>query len=256
MKKITFLLLFPFLAFGQNITYSFDTTGDREGFSQGGITFDVPAPGGALVCSSFGAGGFHQLRTPTGLNLNESVYTKVRIVVENLLTTTGPVNFETFKIINYDKDDPAAAAAKPFGPNVTIPYGSGFQTLTFDIPVNPDLGGVIDRIGLRFQAGGGSGLSGTFTIDEFVILDNTLSTDSNVKSNFSVYPNPVKDVVKISGANAVSEVAVYDLTGKSVIPFTKIRDNELDISSLNTGMYMLKIAGTNGDIETKKLVKN
>ena len=185
MKKITTLLLFvlPFLCFGQSYYYDFNTNGDVEGFTQGGIP-SLDANGGSLVASdspSAFTGGFQQIRTPDGLGLNEGDYTIVRIVAENLLTETSG-NHETFRIVNYDIGSTNVGNSVTSG-DVTIPYGAGFNTYDFAIPTNPDNGGVLDRIGLRIQLASGSGLAGTFKIDQLIIV-NTLTVNIATNGDF------------------------------------------------------------------------
>lgn len=178
MKKFVSLLIvaLPFLCLGQSYYYDFNTDGDPEDFQQGGIPgFDVS--NGVLVASDF-TGGFQQIRSPEGLNLVEGDYTIVRIVAENLLTSTDG-NHETFRIVNYDIGSNNAGAGEQSS-NLTIPYGEGFATYDFAIPANSDNNGILDRIGLRIQLANGSGLSGTLKIDQLIIV-NTLSV--NIASN-------------------------------------------------------------------------
>ena len=156
-----------------------------KGFTQGGIP-SLNVSGGVLEATDTPttyAGGFQQIRTPDGLGLVEGDYTIVRIVAENLLTETAtPGNHETFRIVNYDIGDNSAGNGEQSG-NLTIPYGAGFNTYDFAIPSNPDNAGVLDRIGLRIQLGSGSGLAGTFKIDQFIII-NTLSVNIATNGDF------------------------------------------------------------------------
>lgn len=88
---------------------------------------------------------------------------------------------------------------------------------------------------------------------------NPLSiTDFNTKS-FSVFPNPTNtgsvNVVSSSSANnGTLNVAVFDVLGKQVIN-TLMTNETLDVSSLNTGVYIMKITQGNAT-STKKLVIN
>ena len=181
MKKITllFLALLPFLGFGQSYYYDFDTDGDLEGFTQGGVS-DLNVTGGSLNGSTF-SGGYQQIRTPDGLGLVEADYTVVRLVVENLLTVTAG-NHETFKIVNYDTGSTNVGQSVQSG-NLAIPYGTGYQTIDFAIPTNPDNSGTLDRIGLRIQLAASSGLSGTLKIDQIIII-NTITVDIVTNGDF------------------------------------------------------------------------
>lgn len=83
---------------------------------------------------------------------------------------------------------------------------------------------------------------------------NTLSTDSFTSTTFNVYPNPsTNGFVNISSPSAEAiSVNVYDVLGKNVLNHT-ISNNSLNVSSLNSGLYILRIT-QNGSSVTKKLV--
>lgn len=83
--------------------------------------------------------------------------------------------------------------------------------------------------------------------------------DKNYKAEqtiegLSIYPNPVDNgKVYITSKNSLhKEVVVVDLLGKEVIR-TKITSKELNVSTLKTGVYFLKI--TEGEATaTRKLI--
>ena len=83
---------------------------------------------------------------------------------------------------------------------------------------------------------------------------NTLSVNSNELLNFSMHPNPVKDIlsIKINTTGPVS-IDIYDMLGKSVLTTNNI-DNDVDISELKSGIYLVKIATNDGSI-TKRIIK-
>ena len=70
-----------------------------------------------------------------------------------------------------------------------------------------------------------------------------------------MYPNPAKGVVNFSSAsNEVLDVAVYDMLGKQVLRANAVQ-SQLNISSLNPGMYFVNM--TQGSkVSTKKLLVN
>ncbi len=84
-------------------------------------------------------------------------------------------------------------------------------------------------------------------------IDATLATKSNTQINFSLYPNPAKGQVTIQTetTNAV-QVEVFDILGKKVIA-KKVSNGNLNISSLNAGLYLVKVT-QNGVTSTKKLI--
>lgn len=82
-----------------------------------------------------------------------------------------------------------------------------------------------------------------------------LSVDDFFSSKVSVYPNPVNEFVTISSELEINKLEIYNLLGKRVISSSKLVDNNLDISSLSKGVYLLKL--TSGEsVATRKLIKN
>jgi len=90
-----------------------------------------------------------------------------------------------------------------------------------------------------------------------VSLTSVLGTNDFLSSNFSVFPNPVKNVINFSNdANAlVSLVEMTDLNGR-VIKSQKVNatEGQVSVSDLATGMYMMKITTDQG-VAVKKIVK-
>jgi hypothetical protein len=86
------------------------------------------------------------------------------------------------------------------------------------------------------------------------VTPTTLSNEEFNVANFSIYPNPSSNgFVNITSTNAdAMSVTVFDVLGKQVIN-TTINNNRLDVSSLNTGLYVVKISQNNATI-TKKLI--
>lgn len=84
--------------------------------------------------------------------------------------------------------------------------------------------------------------------------DPSLSTNEFDSSSFSIYPNPTNTgSVTITSANSdAMNVQVFDILGKQVKNETLV-DNTLNVSDLNTGVYILKITQNNAST-TKKLV--
>mgnify|MGYP001164087355 FL=1 len=75
------------------------------------------------------------------------------------------------------------------------------------------------------------------------------STDvSEVISNLSIYPNPVKDVLTIEGSYI--SVDIIDVSGKLVLSSEYIKT--INVKSLSNGVYMLNIKTENG-IAVKKI---
>lgn len=100
---------------------------------------------------------------------------------------------------------------------------------------------------------------GKIYIDEIQILDsNPLSNDEfNLDTDISLYPNPVKSNFTIQTKNGVeiTKVAIYNTLGAKVAVNPVLAGNKYDISSLASGMYLVKISDDKGAVTTKRLLK-
>jgi hypothetical protein len=81
------------------------------------------------------------------------------------------------------------------------------------------------------------------------VNENTTNVES---TTLSVYPNPATDVLNISLSNgtAIETVNIYNISGK-LVNNSKLNGNQIDISQLNNGVYMLEVLTANGSFKTK-----
>lgn len=89
----------------------------------------------------------------------------------------------------------------------------------------------------------------------FPISNYSLTTQEfNTTANFSIYPNPTNTgfVNITTKANTAVNVTVFDVLGKQVLSKT-LNNNTLDVTSLTTGVYILKL-NQNGTSTTKRLI--
>ena len=205
-------------------------------------------------------GYFATLRTDSGsyesrLWITPTGATTYRIGISNggTLTQIAPTDLNVgdtaFIVFNYDIDND-----------------------TVSTWVNPVLGGV-EPTADATEASGSTG--NTFsqllirqdsaTETPFIILDElriattwseaSLTTQEfNTTANFSIYPNPTNTgfVNITTKANTAVNVTVFDVLGKQVLSKT-LNNNTLDVTSLTTGVYILKL-NQNGTSTTKRLI--
>ncbi|WP_052143677.1 MULTISPECIES: T9SS type A sorting domain-containing protein [Flavobacteriaceae] len=118
-----------------------------------------------------------------------------------------------------------------------------------------ELTGPANVDGFRFDVRTYNG--GSAFWDDFSFVDNnTLATTKKEIEDFSMHPNPtVTGFVNIkSKSNATLTVDVYDILGKQVLK-NIVKNNTLDVSSLNAGLYIMRVSQDDASI-TKKLVIN
>lgn len=87
--------------------------------------------------------------------------------------------------------------------------------------------------------------------------DNTgqfVQNQSTTINDIKIYPNPTKGILTINVTNDISNIQINNLIGETIK--TNIKKNTIDISSLSKGIYILTIELTNGNIITKKIIKN
>ncbi|MFC0343624.1 T9SS type A sorting domain-containing protein [Epilithonimonas hispanica] len=74
---------------------------------------------------------------------------------------------------------------------------------------------------------------------------------SGDKAKVLVYPNPVVDVVHVDDKNLKS-IALYSMEGKKLV---ETQSNELNVSKLPKGVYVLRIVTSDNNIVSKKIIK-
>ncbi|MFD2727755.1 T9SS type A sorting domain-containing protein [Hyunsoonleella rubra] len=90
-----------------------------------------------------------------------------------------------------------------------------------------------------------------------LLIDTSLSIDENDKERFAVYPNPSSNFINVRLNNIDKEavVSIFDTNGRKIREQPlKTENTVLDISGLNSGMYLLQLKTTEGII-TKHIVK-
>ena len=76
--------------------------------------------------------------------------------------------------------------------------------------------------------------------------EDTASIDKNNLSNVSLYPSPAQNELTISAENTIQNVTVYNVLGRKVQSFNvNATSMKLDVSSLSTGIYILKYTANN-----------
>lgn len=83
------------------------------------------------------------------------------------------------------------------------------------------------------------------------------SVDSALAGSFSVYPNPVKDMLNISNSIGaeINSVTVSDINGRTVKQVAANGvESQINIADLNAGVYFVNINSNQGSL-TKKIVK-
>lgn len=91
------------------------------------------------------------------------------------------------------------------------------------------------------------------SVNAVKVYSNGLSVEENDIA-LDIYPNPVENTIYIDGMETVKDAAIYSIIGNVVYRQDKLNDNNIDVSHLNSGIYLLKLGTENGDI-VKKFIK-
>lgn len=74
-------------------------------------------------------------------------------------------------------------------------------------------------------------------------------------NQFSIFPNPAKDVISIQAKNTTATTAIItDLAGKVIKQFEATALNQLNVSDVKSGVYLLNIYTAEKLVETQKIV--
>lgn len=133
------------------------------------------------------------------------------------------------------------------------------KTYYFDLSGTPEWDGEQTfTIGIGTLEGTDAGKAGDDGTVEFksIVIDNTtvLSNESFAKPSFTLYPNPARNTITVNSLNEISKITIFNLLGKKVLEKSKIKN--VNVSSLNTGTYLVKIVDTKNNISTQKLIIN
>lgn len=151
----------------------------------------------------------------------------------------------------------AIPANGKFWAGFILPTGANLFATAYSSPFNGDgatHAGEIQSSGTFFTFDDGTtatwGLDAAITI--FPIVDFTLGLNENVISS-SVYPNPANAELNIKTTEDIASVVVTTTDGKTVATGTT---SNINVASLNAGMYIYQVTTVSGKVGTGNFVKN
>jgi hypothetical protein len=104
------------------------------------------------------------------------------------------------------------------------------------------------EVGLRFYDRPGFSVSSVFYVDGMTMNDIT-NVNLLETTDFSIYPNPANNFLNIKGKN-IESAQIFTITGQSITQVSVI-NNQIDISTLKQGIYLIKLNG----VETLRFIK-
>ena len=91
----------------------------------------------------------------------------------------------------------------------------------------------------------------------FVVEYSTiLGVDTVNKNEVALYPNPAKDIFKISTVLPVKVVTLHTMNGQAIkSTYNATSNGEISITNLPTGLYIVSIQMADGTTASRKLIK-
>ncbi|WKK73459.2 T9SS type A sorting domain-containing protein [Marivirga salinae] len=91
--------------------------------------------------------------------------------------------------------------------------------------------------------------------ESVIITSNNESLDNDIK----VFPNPTASYINVSSNTiSVDEIKIYSSNGVQVNKIdinSSAKNTQIDLSSLNKGVYLIQIVGQDGKMLTKRIIK-
>ena len=83
-----------------------------------------------------------------------------------------------------------------------------------------------------------------------------VAVDEVVKQSYNIFPNPVKDILTVSGED-MKQVVVYNAMGQ-MVKSVNCNENtvQINVEDLQNGMYFVNVVNNNGEMTTSKVVVN
>jgi len=112
------------------------------------------------------------------------------------------------------------------------------SSVTFKAPT------VVEETEYKVKVTVSNGISSDVTVARVVVrpsADSDIPSDiTEVKVNYNLYPNPVKDLLYISNVPEEAKISIYTMNG-NLVKQQKLYTNSIDLSSISAGVYLYVI---------------
>ncbi len=154
----------------------------------------------------------------------------------------------------YAFDSPVALAAGDYYIGITQPANFGSDSIYYGIDANND-----NNINvLSYSVNGlwfNSNVQGSIMMRPIVgnsFIPTTLNDITKVNTT-TISPNPADQIVRINGVASIQSYEILSIDGKQL--HAGVNANNIDVSHLPTGLYLVKVILNNDKIEMHKLWK-
>lgn len=171
---------------------------------------------------------------------NQEAYESELVQINDITFALGDGVNVFASATNYDISDPSARAMSVFRSNFSEADYIGQLIPMGAVSVNTLVGE----------------FNGTAQITSRTVSDLTLSNDEFGSKDFAVYPNPTSTGfvnIKTNSGSTIN-VQVFDVLGKVVLT-QSVENERLDVSSLNNGIYIMKLSQDRNSTTRKLVIK-
>lgn len=217
------------LSFDYFFNTSFDnasTTNDRFGIRVWGISTDSAVEGVFPLSSGSGDFGDNNATNYTfGSGEETQLLAHTHFAHSNSWTNSGNITIDYGSAGDYDI--------------IVVVFGQVFGTIQTGNPVATYFG--IDNVVLPTQSNP---------------QPTVLSTKKLDRTQFSVYPNPANDILNVQSLKGSYSYKIYEVTGKLIQAGKNKVSNQINISTLNNGLYLLELTDSKNIKSISKIIKN
>ncbi|MFQ3580134.1 MAG: C10 family peptidase, partial [Bacteroidales bacterium] len=108
-----------------------------------------------------------------------------------------------------------------------------------------------NKIFIKFETNG-TGQANGWEISYETVLTGINSFNAR---HIEIYPNPFTDLLYLKGIESRAKISISDISGKTLISLDNYNGNEIDLSNLKSGIYILNIRAENLN-KSFKIMKN
>jgi hypothetical protein len=97
--------------------------------------------------------------------------------------------------------------------------------------------------------------SGVIYVDNVLFHNVVTGLETIQASDLKLYPNPVQNELSITHSENIVSIQIYSLTGETILVQKEMKAAKIDVSHLESGMYVCVMENINGDIRQEKFIK-
>lgn len=237
MKKY-YILLFAFIFYINTYAQEAAIINNSSSGSIGGVSFTISGIVGPSVLSLDYSSGFYSA-APLSDNQRSIFYNNT-----SEWSISFESNVENFKLYCADWKSTELTFSQPFS---VLSEGVNLQKSNNNtLVVNNNSGnGIIEFSGSinSLAITSISGANGSIQAMTFGKTDSPLSTINSPKQKYNtkIFPNPSSKTIKISNIKEKSSYTIYNVIGSEVAKGFVSKNEVIDISNYNNGLYFIKL---------------